>query len=121
MQTNKLALRIALRTLGMLFCILPVTGAILSYFPIWLGCDGSKVLSGFTVLLCIMAHVPLIKGIKRLLASSASYMMWLIVFISFLILSNIAKEMTVISFVGFLGNLLGAVMFKLSEHFARGG
>ena len=44
----------------------------------------------------------------------ASYTVWLVIFIAFLILSNIAHEMTVISFVGFLGNLIGAVLFKLS-------
>lgn len=114
MKRNSFALSVGLRALGMLFCIVPATLAIISYFPIWLGEGGGKVLSGFTVILCVVAHVPIIKGIKRLFDSPASYTVWLVIFIAFLILSNIAHEMTVISFVGFLGNLIGAVLFKLS-------
>lgn len=117
MKRNSFALSVSLRVLGMLLCVAPVTLAIISYFPIWLGEGGGKVLSGFTVILCVVAHVPVIKGIKRLFDSPAGYTVWLFIFIAFLTLSNIAEEMTVISFVGFIGNLVGAVMFNLAEKF----
>ena len=35
-------------------------------------------------------------------------------FVLFFVLSKIADEMTVIAFVGFVSNLLGALLFKLS-------
>ena len=117
MRTNNLAYSLIFKTVGMLFCIVPVTAAILSYFPIWIGTGGVKVLSGFTLILCVIAHVPLIKAAKNLFKSPASYTVWLFIFVAFLILSSIAEEMTVISFVGFLGNLVGAVMFKLEGVF----
>jgi Co/Zn/Cd efflux system component len=46
--------------------------------------------------------------------SPAAYVMWLIAFLLFFSLEKIAHEMTVISFVGFLSNLCGAVLFKFA-------
>ena len=59
--------------------------------------------------------MPFYRGIKRLFQSAASYTLWFIAFIIFFMLSKIADEMTVISFVGFIGNSIGALFFKLSE------
>ena len=41
--------------------------------------------------------------------------MWLVSFLIFFCLSRIADEMTVISFVGFVGNLIGALFFHLGR------
>jgi Co/Zn/Cd efflux system component len=41
--------------------------------------------------------------------------MWFAVFIVFLTLSSIAQEMTVVAFVGFVSNLVGALIFRLAE------
>ena len=107
---------IALKTVGMLLCVVPVTAAILSYFPLWLG-GTTEVLSGIAVLLCVLAHVPLLRGLKRLFDTSASWAMWLVLFILFLFLSKIADEITVIAFVGFVSNALGAVVLKIAERY----
>ncbi len=40
--------------------------------------------------------------------------MWFLCFALFFSLSKIADEMTVISFVGFVSNLIGAGVFKLA-------
>lgn len=117
MKTASLKLKILFYTLGLLFSIAPPTVATLSFFPLWLGTGGTKIASGFVLLLCVIAHAPLIKGFKRLLKSDASYLMWLIIFLLFLLLEAIAFEMTVISFTGFIGNLIGAIFFKLSERY----
>ena len=58
--------------------------------------------------LCI---VPLYKMIRKGLMSFSSYMMWLILFVLFFSLSKIGDQMTVISFVGFISNLIGAICF----------
>ncbi len=118
MRTPNLKLKILFFSLGMLFCVLPPIIATLSFFPLWIGDGGTtKLLSGFTLLLCILAYMPLIRAIKRILRSNSSYLMWLIIFLFFLVLESIAYEMTVISFAGFIGGALGAVLFKLSERF----
>ena len=104
-----------LRGLGITLCVLPVTAAILCYFPVWVAEGGEGIVPGITLLLLVLAALPLWRLIRRALASLASYTLWLIAFVVFLCLSRIADEMTVISFVGFVGNALGAIMFKLSD------
>ena len=99
---------------GLLFCTVPVLVAIFSYFPLWRDAGGGRVISGAALLLIALAWVPLIRVVKGFFATAAAYMMWLVVFVLFFMLSRIADEMTVISFVGFVGNAIGAVLFKLS-------
>ena len=105
---------IFLRVIGLVLCVIPVTVSILCYFPAWRAEGGEVLLSGATLLLLCMAAVPLYKLISAKLRSPAAYTLWLIAFILFFLLSNIAQEMVVISFTGFIGNLLGAIAFKLA-------
>ena len=105
---------IFLRVIGLVLCVIPVTVSILCYFPAWRAEGGEVLLSGTTLLLLCMAAVPLYKLIAEKLRSPAAYTLWLIAFILFFLLSNIAQEMVVISFTGFIGNLLGAIAFKLA-------
>lgn len=114
---NNIAKYLFFKTVGILFCTLLPLLAILSFFPVWCAKGGEYVVSGFTLLLVALAFTPLYRGFKRVLSSSASYTLWFVLFIGFLILSKIADEMTVISFVGFIGNSLGAVFFKLADRF----
>ncbi len=103
-----------LHFLGILLCIAPPIACTLCYFPIW-KTSGEKTVAGGVLLLLIICLIPLFKDIKRRLSSAASYILWLILYIIFFFLSKIADEMTVISFFGFIGNLLGAVCFRLSK------
>ncbi len=115
MTGNKLTIRYACRTLGLAVCIIPPVIAILSYFPLW-RCGGrGQVLSGGAVLLLAIAHAPLIKWLKLRLESPASYTVWLALFIAFMIIASIAEQMKVISLVGFISNLAGALIMKLSS------
>ena len=107
----------AIKALALIFCTLPVTVCALSFFPLWIEKGGAHVLSGFAVLLSIFSLSPLLKYVKTALKSPASYTLWFIAFILFLLLSKIADEMTIISFVGFVGNLVGAMLFKLAEKY----
>jgi hypothetical protein len=45
--------------------------------------------------------------------------MWFIIFVLFLLLSEIADEMTVISATGFIGNCIGALLFKLADRVGK--
>ena len=106
-----------LHLFGMLFCILPPAVSILCYFPIWIAEGGEGIIPGFTVLLLSIAALPLYRFMRQALESAASWSLWLIAFLLFLLLSRIADEMTVISFAGFLGNAVGALLMKLSERY----
>lgn len=103
---------IYLHILGYLLCIVPPLACTLTYFPIWKNAGGFK-LSALCAILIILAVFPIIKLAGRLLRSDATYIFWLILFICFSALSKIADEMTVISFVGFVSNCIGAMLIKL--------
>lgn len=110
-----------LRLFGILLCTLPPLICILCYFPVWTAEGGERIVPGITLLLCAVAVLPMYKAIKRMLRSPAGYTLWLISFLSFLALSKIADEMVVVSFVGFISNLMGAIVFRLSKKYRTGG
>lgn len=102
--------------IGLAICTVPVFTAIILYFPIWKEKGGAAALSGFALLLILMALVPLFSTVKAWLRSPAAHTMWFIAFIIFLLLSKIADEMTVISFVGFISNFIGAFFLKAAKN-----
>lgn len=104
---------ISLHILGFFLCIAPPIICTASYFPIWR--DGGQAVSGGVLLLLLISAYPIYKFIKRSLESPAAYTIWLILFVLFSLLSRIAYEMTVISFVGFVGNALGALCFYFAK------
>lgn len=107
--------KILLTLVGVVISTLPVMLCTLSYLPIWQERGAGATLSGFTFLVVVACFMPLFKLLKRLLASPAAHTMWFLFFVLFFALSKIADEMTVISFVGFVSNLIGAAIFKMAR------
>lgn len=107
--------RLLLSLLGLISCTVPVTLSILFYFPLWIEAGGAETVSGAVLLLLVMAFVPIVKAVKKFLRSPSAYMMWLIAFLLFFALARIAEQMTVISFVGFVGNFVGAMLFRAAK------
>ena len=120
-MTKSRRLRFLLSLVGLLISTVPVGASILLYFPVWAERGVTTLLSGFSLLLLLMAAAPAIKLAKRLLSSPSVPIMWLIAFVIFFLLSKIADDMTVICFVGFFSNLLGAFFFKLSSRYGAKG
>ena len=107
--------RSLLKVIAILSCTVPPISAVLLYFPLWREMGAEAALCGFTVLLLILCMIPFFSTIKRALSSPSATTMWLMFFLIFALISKIAEQMTVISFVGYIGNLVGSVFFKLSE------
>ena len=105
---------IFIKSVALFICIAPALIATLSYFPIWANKGGACVISGLALCLITISLIPFYKQIGGLLKSPSAYVIWLILFIIFFLLSRIAEEMTVISFIGFISNLVGAMLFKLA-------
>ncbi len=105
--------RTVFNLLGLVISIAPVTIATLSYFPLWRGEGGSAVISGFAALLLVVCASPLLRFIGKVLSSPSAHTIWLILFVIFLTLSKIAEDMTVISLIGFISNLISSIFFKL--------
>lgn len=120
MNAKKLTHSVLLYILGVTVSVLPAAVAALCYFPIWVAKGGEVVVSGFTAFLLAIAALPLYKLLKKLLASPSSWVMWTIAFLLFLLLSRVAREMTVISFVGMISNIVAAIIFKIRERVTSG-
>ena len=106
--------KILLTLLGVAVSTIPVAVCALSFVPIWKYRGEGAVLSGFALILLLLSFVPLFKLVKKMLASPAAHTMWLICFILFFCLSKIADEMVVISFVGYIGNLLASLLWRIA-------
>ncbi len=100
--------------IGLILCTAPVFCAVLAYFPAWIDRADGSAISGFFLLLLILAAAPIFKALRMIFHSPAVYVMWLLAFLLFFSLEKIAHEMTVISLVGFLSNLGGALFFKIA-------
>ena len=111
--------RLLYNAIGLAISIIPVSIAILSYFPIWAKRDDSSLLSGLSLILIAVALVPLYKHIRQALRSPSAPLMWFFTFAVFFLLSRIADEMTVISFVGFVTNVIGSLFFKAARRLGR--
>ena len=106
--------RLLLSAIGLLVSTVPTLVCVLTYFPVWRERGSDYVISGLALLFSLLAILPLIRIIKQKLKSPSAYLVWLIIFLLFFSLSRIAEEVTVISFVGFVTNLIGSVFFKLA-------
>ncbi len=107
--------RIILYLTGLLISVVPVGAATVLYFPVWQAEGTATVMSGVAFCALIIAALPLWKFIKRVIRTPSVPFLWLTVFLLFFALGRIADEMTVISFVGFITNALGALLMKLAE------
>lgn len=121
---NNSPLKAALiRFLALLISVGAPLTAVLLYFPVWKRGGAASLVSGFMLFLFILVSVPLFKFMGERLRSAAAPIMWLFVFIVFFSLSRIADEMTVISLIGFISNLIAALLFRVAERYggANGG
>lgn len=114
-KATKRTSRLWIQILALAFSIIPPALAVLFYFPLWERTSAEKLISGGTLLLLIFAAVPLFKLLAARIKTPAAYVLWLIIFLLFYLLSSIAREMIVISFTGFCGNVIGAVLFGIAR------
>ena len=108
-----------LHLLGLALCILPPAFATISYFPLWSEAEGGKIIAGGGVLLLVIFALPIFKWLNRMLRRATPYVFWTVIFVIFFALSKISHEMTVISFAGSLGNILGAICFAIEKRRIR--
>lgn len=106
-----------LKAIGILFSTLPPLFAVFSYFPIWNERGAEAMLSGLCLFMLLISVIPIIRTVKTALKSPSAPFLWFLIFVIFFSLSKIADDITVISFVGFISNVVGALFFSLARRF----
>lgn len=106
---------ILLNLIGIGFSVIPAAVCTLTYFPLWEMKNPERLMSALTLLLLIISFLPLMRILSSHIKTPSAHVVWGVVFVAFYTLSSIAYEMVVISFFGFLGNLIGAIFFKLAK------
>ena len=114
-QKTNVFVSFGLHILGFCLCVLPPAICTLTYFPLWKSVGYEYCIAGGAALLLAICMIPLYKLIRHKLMGYSSYFIWLLLFLLFFALSRIAEQMTVISFAGFVGNLLGSVCFYMAK------
>ena len=105
---------------GLIISTLPPLLAVLSYFPIWRERGAEAMLSGLSLCLIMMTAIPIFRAIKTAFKSPSAPIVWFMVFLLFFALSKIADDITVIAFVGFISNLIGALFFTVAKKEKKG-
>lgn len=111
-------------SLGMISCIVPGLITICQLFPLWQKESFSTLASGITVsgmavLLLLLTSTPLLREFKSKIQTPAAWIMWLIGTVVCYAISRVIEDIALVCFVSFLGNLIGAMLFKVSEHFPK--
>ena len=114
-KNNKPFVKFALHILGFSLCTLPPAICTLMYFPLWKSVGYKHCLAGGCALILVLCFFPILRFVGRAIRSHSSYIAWLICFALFFSLSRIAEQMTVISMVGFVGNILGECCFGIAK------
>ena len=89
--------------------------AAISYFPLWIDKGAEFAISGISLCIMLVCALPIFKMVKRTLRSPSAPLIWLMIFVLFFALSKIAEDITVIALIGFISNLIGAVLFKIAD------
>ena len=121
LKKSNVFVSLGLHIIGFLLCVVPPALCTLNYFPLWREMGYESCIAGGVALLLAICAVPLYKLVRKWLEGFSSYIMWLLLFLLFFGLSKIADQMTVISLVGFIGNLLGAVCFYVGKKIGKRG
>ena len=90
--------------------------ATLSQFPVWVERDTASTVSGLGLVLIALSCVPFYRQIRDYFKSPSAPVLWLVMFLAFAMLENIASEIKIVCFFGLVANLIGAGIYKLGEN-----
>ena len=91
------------------------------YFPLWVERSAEATVSGMFVVLGLLSAIPLFRIVKERIKSPSSWMVWLILLIVFAALETIVSEIKIISLVGLISNLIGAILYRHGGRLGEGG
>ena len=111
--------RVLCGLLGYLFCLVPPVLAILERFPLWAMEGKGQLFSGFSLLLLLVAAIPLRRGLaslfRRFLQSPSAFTIWGGIWLFCELFGKISTAVADIALISTLSSLIGAVFFRIGR------
>ena len=105
--------------LGYLFCLVPPALAILERFPLWAMEGKGPLFSGFSLLLLLVAAIPLRRGLcelfRRFLRSPSAFTVWGGIWLFCELFGKISTAVADIALLSTVSSLIGAVFFRIGR------
>ena len=111
-------MKLLFRILGISLCVLPPAISTLAFFPIWLA-DSRTAVSALTVILLVLAALPVLRLIKTHLRSPSAWMIWLLLWGFLFAFRPIAPAIETIALISFPTSMLGALCFRIGDRFSH--
>lgn len=95
---------------GLVLSILAPFIATLTQFPVWTKEVDPKQVSAMFVVMAVVCAVPLLNHFKQALKSPSAIAVWVFLFLVTWGMSQIIKQVMIISLVGMIANIIGAIL-----------
>ena len=103
-----------LRLLGLFCSVLPPLFATAEHFPIWVKEGGGTALSGVVFFCLLLSALPLWKILRRRFRSPSVPFVFGFLWLFLSLFRRIIDGVIAVTFFGMLGNLAGALLFRLA-------
>ena len=108
-----------LKSLAIVIDVGAPLAATFSQFPLWVEKSSEATVSGLFLVFAFLSSLPFIKQIKAYFKSPSAWVVWVVLFVLLVPLRNIIDEMLIVSLVGALANMIGAIIYKLGVNVSR--
>ena len=85
--------------------------ATLTQFPLWVEQSAEATMSGLCLILIALSVLPFLKVLKNYFKSPSSWVVFGVIFVFLLVLRSIIDQILIVSFAGFVANLIGAGLY----------
>ena len=90
--------------------------ATLTQFPLWVEQSAEATMSGVCLVLIGISVIPFFKVIKEYFKSPSSWVIFGVIFGILLLLRSIIDQILIVSFAGFIANLIGAGLYAIGNN-----
>lgn len=90
--------------------------ATLTQFPLWVEHSAEATMSGMCLVLIGLSVIPFFKVLKEYFKSPSSWVIFGLIFMFLLLLRSILDQMLIVSFAGFVANIIGAALYGIGNN-----
>ena len=90
--------------------------ATLTQFPLWVEQSAEATMSGLCLVFIGLSVIPFLKVLKEYFKSPSSWVVFGLIFMILLLLRSILEQMLIVSFAGFVANLIGAALYGIGNN-----